>query len=72
MSSAETTAVTPGERRRVRWAALEQPVLYGAAAVSYVAIGVFVTAFLLTWVVAFAWLLLWVWVLPAAVRRLIR
>ena len=48
------------------------PCLYAGAAVSYVAIGVFVNDFMLSWVVVFAWLLLWVWALPAAVRRLRR
>jgi hypothetical protein len=48
------------------------PCLYAGAAVSYVAIGVFVNDFMLSWVVGFAWLLLWVWALPAAVRRLRR
>jgi hypothetical protein len=48
------------------------PVLYAGAAVSYVALGIFVTDFMLSWVVGFAWLLLWVWGLPAAFRRLRR
>jgi hypothetical protein len=46
--------------------------LYAGAAVSYVAIGVFVNEFTLSWVVGIGWLLLWVWGLPAlwqAVRR---
>jgi hypothetical protein len=46
--------------------------LYAGAAVSYVAISVFVTEFALSWVVGVGWLLLWVWVLPAIVRRLRR
>jgi hypothetical protein len=46
--------------------------LYGGAAISYLAIGVFLTEFVLSWVIAFAWLLLWVWGLPALVRRLRR
>jgi hypothetical protein len=45
---------------------------YVGAAVSYVTIGVFVPEFLLSWIVAFAWLLAWTWGLPAAVRRLRR
>ena len=49
-----------------------EPALYAGAAVSYIAIGVFVNEFVLSWVVAFAWLLLWVWVLPTLVRRLRR
>jgi hypothetical protein len=46
--------------------------LYLAAGVSYVAVGVFVTELMLSWVVGFGWLLLWVWGLPALVRRLRR
>jgi hypothetical protein len=48
------------------------PLLYAGAAVSYIALGVFVNDFMLSWVVGFAWLLLWVWALPAVVRRLRR
>ena len=54
-------------RVRVTAAAGER-VLYVCAAVSYIAIGVFVNEFMLSWVVGFAWLLVWVWVLPAFVR----
>ena len=57
--------VRPRVSRRV-W----EPALYAGAAVSYITIGVFVNEFVLSWVVAFAWLLLWVWVLPTLVRRL--
>ena len=57
----------PGVSRRV-W----EPALYAGAAVSYITIGVFVNEFVLSWVVAFAWLLLWVWGVPALVRRLRR
>jgi hypothetical protein len=46
--------------------------LYAGAAVSFVAIGVFVTEFALSWVAGFSWLLLWVWGLPALWRRLRR
>jgi hypothetical protein len=49
-----------------------EPALYAGAAVSYITIGVFVNEFVLSWVVAFAWLLLWVWGVPALVRRLRR
>jgi len=49
-----------------------EPCLYVGAAVSYITIGVFVNEFVLSWVVAFAWLLLWVWVLPTLIRRLRR
>jgi hypothetical protein len=45
---------------------------YAGAGISYVAIGVFVTELLLTWFVAFAWLLAWTWGLPTIVRRLRR
>ena len=38
-----------------------EPALYAGAAVSYITIGVFVNEFVLSWVVAFAWLLVWVW-----------
>ena len=58
-------------RLRLSAAAVER-LLYGCAAVSYVAIGVFVTEFALSWIVGFAWLLLWVWGLPSLARRLRR
>jgi hypothetical protein len=45
---------------------------YAGAGISYVAAGVFVTEILLTWFVAFAWLLAWTWGLPSLVRRLRR
>jgi hypothetical protein len=48
---------------------VSEPALYGGAAVSYITIGVFVNEFVLSWVVAFAWLLLWVWGVPALLRR---
>ena len=68
-------------RRRLGSLALPRPYLsvrarkafpYAGAAVSYVTIGVFVPEFLLSWIVAFAWLLGWTWGLPAVVRRLQR
>jgi hypothetical protein len=43
---------------------------YVAAAVVYVALGVFVPQLLLSWPVAAAFLLVAVWVLPALARRL--
>lgn len=43
---------------------------YAGAAVTYVGIGLLNTRFLLSWVVGFAYLLLWVWVIPALARRL--
>ena len=53
-------------------AATRERLLYVGAAVSYISIGVFVTEFALSWFVCFAWLLLWVWGLPALVGRLRR
>jgi putative Ca2+/H+ antiporter (TMEM165/GDT1 family) len=44
--------------------------LYVAAGALYVAIGVFVPEVLLAWPVGAAFLLVAVWLLPAAVRRL--
>ena len=72
VSSAEATAARRLERRRVSLSAIEEPLLYGAAGASYIAIGIFVTQFLFSWFVAFGWLLLWVWILPATVRRIRR
>jgi len=65
--AAERRRALPRVSRRV-W----EPALYAGAAVSYITIGVFVNEFVLSWVVAFAWLLLWVWGVPALVRRLRR
>ena len=63
----------PAERARPRVSRrVWEPALYAGAAVSYITIGVIVNEFVLSWVVAFAWLLLWVWVLPTLVRRLRR
>jgi len=45
---------------------------YVGAGLSYVAISVFFTPFMTFWVVAFAWLLLWTWLLPDLARRLRR
>ncbi len=62
-------------RRRLSLARLRvsartrEGLLYAAAGVSYVAVRVFVTEFAPSWVVGFAWLLLWVWGLPALVRH---
>ena len=58
-------------RLRISASARER-LLYGSAALSYIAIGVFVNEFALSWVVGIAWLMLWVWGLPALVRRLRR
>ena len=46
--------------------------LYLVAGVVYVAIGVRFPAFLFSWVVAAAYLLVVVWLVPAALRRLLR
>jgi hypothetical protein len=46
---------------------LREAALYGAAAVTYVTAGVFVTELALSWVVGFAWLLAWVCGVPAAI-----
>jgi hypothetical protein len=43
---------------------------YAGAAITYIGIGLLNTRFLLSWIVGFAYLLLWVWVIPALVRRL--
>ena len=44
--------------------------LYAAAAVVYLLIGVLYPTFLLSWVVGAGFLLLFVWVVPAILRRL--
>ena len=49
---------------------VREAALYAGAAVSYVAIGVFFTQLVQFWMIGFAWLLLWTWILPALVRRL--
>ena len=43
---------------------------YAVAAAAYVAFGVWQTTFLLSWYVAAGYLLLVIWLVPAAVRRL--
>jgi hypothetical protein len=45
-------------------------VLYLAAGIVYIAVGVAVPNLLLSWVEGAAFLLLAVWIVPAAVRRL--
>lgn len=76
-----TIARTPApERRRLlgtlalRRAGLSEgareKLLYAGAAASYITVCVFVTELALSWLVGFAWLLLWVTGLPALVRRL--
>lgn len=75
------SSISVEQPRRSRFLALPRPRVsertrkalpYVGAGVSYVAAGVFVTEILLTWFVAFAWLLAWTWGLPAVVRRLRR
>jgi len=44
---------------------------YVIAGIVYAGIGVFVPAFLFSWVVAAAFLLVAMWLVPAAVRRLV-
>ncbi len=46
-------------------------VLYGLAAVAYIALGVLVPEVLLSWIVGVAFLLLAVWIVPALVRRVL-
>jgi hypothetical protein len=60
-------------RRRLRVSRhVREAAPYVGAGVSYVAIGVFETSFLLSWIVAIGWLLLWTWGLPALIQRLRR
>jgi putative Ca2+/H+ antiporter (TMEM165/GDT1 family) len=46
-------------------------VLYGIAAVAYVALGVFVPEVLFSWIGGVAFLLVAVWLVPALVRRVL-
>ena len=46
--------------------------LYLVAGVVYIAIGLAFPSFLFAWVVAAAYLLVAVWLVPAGIRRLIR
>jgi hypothetical protein len=46
--------------------------IYLAAAAVYIGIGLWNTSFLLSWPVAAGYLLLAAWLIPAAVRRLLR
>lgn len=46
--------------------------LYLGAGAAYVTIGLFVTEFLRSWIIGFAFLLVCVWLLPALGRRLRR
>jgi len=48
---------------------LETLAVYGAAALIYITIGVVFTDFMLSVVVAMAYLLLATWLVPAAIRR---
>lgn len=47
-------------------------ILYGAAGVAYITLGIFVKQALALWIEGAAFLLLAVWLLPAAIRRLRR
>ena len=46
--------------------------IYGIAAVVYVAIGVAYTGFMFSIIVAIGYLLLAVWLIPEGIRRLVR
>jgi len=75
MSSVEGFEVFAPSRERplhLYLARHRSALLHLGAGLSYVAIGVFVTEFMLSWIVAFAWLLLWTSALPALGRRLLR
>ena len=48
---------------------MKELLLYLAAGAAYVALGVFVPEFLLSWPVGVAFVLVAVWLLPAFVRR---
>jgi hypothetical protein len=72
MSAQEATGVLVEKRRRVRWATLQEPLLYGGAAASYIAVGTVFTPIVLFWGLGFAWLLLWVCGIPALIRRFAR
>jgi hypothetical protein len=50
---------------------LETLAIYGVAAVVYITIGVFFTDFMFSMVVAMGYLLIAVWLVPAALRRLL-
>lgn len=47
-------------------------ILYGASGVAYITLGIFVKQALALWIEGAAFLLLTVWLLPAAIRRLRR
>ena len=55
----------------IRSGRLQTLVIYGIAAVVYIAIGVAVTEFMFSLVVAIGYLLLAVWLIPAGIRRLL-
>ena len=46
--------------------------IYLAAAAVYIGVGLYNTSFLLSWPVAAAYLLIVAWLIPAAVRRLLK
>ncbi len=47
-------------------------ILYGAAGVAYITLGIFVKQALAFWIEGAAFLLLAVWILPAVIRRIRR
>jgi hypothetical protein len=55
----------------IRSGRLQTLVIYGIAAVVYIAIGVAVTEFMFSLLVAIGYLLLAVWLIPAGIRRLL-
>ena len=63
---------TPEDFRLPRRNELPPLLLYLAAAAVYVTIGVLHPTFLYSWFVAAVFLLLAAWLLPAAIRRLLR
>lgn len=50
-------------------AALRTIGLYCAAGASYVGLAIFFTQLMLSWVLGFAWLELWVWIIPTLLQR---
>ncbi len=64
-----------GDRRSSLGDALRRynvQILYGAAGVAYITLGIFVKQALALWIEGAAFLLLAVWLLPAVIRRLRR
>ena len=64
-----------GDGRSVLRAALRRynvQILYGAAGLAYITLGIFVKQALALWIEGAAFLLLTVWLLPALIRRIRR